>query len=69
MLSTRLASLRKAAGLTQTELAQRAGLSLGWVHKIERGERKGPLFATMVKLARALNVSLAEFALADDDAT
>lgn len=36
------ASLREAAGLTQQELAERAGLSTNGIGALERGERQRP---------------------------
>lgn len=38
----RLRRLREAAGLTQEELASRAGLSSDAVSRLERGQRKHP---------------------------
>jgi predicted ATPase/DNA-binding XRE family transcriptional regulator len=55
--STRLRGLRKDAGLTQQELAQRAGLSLNAVHALERGARKHPYPHTVRSLADALGLS------------
>ena len=52
----RLRSLRKAAGLTQEELAARAGLSPGAVGTLERGVRSRPYPHTVRALADALNV-------------
>jgi y4mF family transcriptional regulator len=37
-LSKRVAHMRKAAGLTQAELAQRAGVGLRFVRELERGK-------------------------------
>ena len=31
-------SMRLAAGLTQTQLAQKAGMNYRWIQKLERGE-------------------------------
>ena len=56
-LSERLRTLRKAAGLTQSKLAELADLSVIAVQKIEAGERFGNK-TTHKKLAVALNVSV-----------
>lgn len=56
----RLEALRKQAGITQYELARRAGLSKQAMSQLERGERD-PAWETVRKLARALEVSIAEF--------
>lgn len=58
---------RARAGLTQEELAERAGLSLDAVGLLERGERRRPQRETIRLLAVALSLSDAEraqFALA-----
>ncbi|MEU6058036.1 helix-turn-helix transcriptional regulator [Streptomyces sp. NPDC047097] len=44
--------------LTQTELAERAGVALGTVRKIERGERRSPSTAVLEALADALGVDV-----------
>ncbi len=56
----KLKSLREAAGLTQRQLAERAGLHLGAIFKIEQGGRE-PAWATVQALVRALGVSCEEF--------
>ncbi len=53
----RLRWLREAAGLTQEELASRAGLSSDAVSRLERGQRKHPYPHTVRALADALNLS------------
>lgn len=50
---------RRAAGLTQEELAERAGLSCRGINDLERGARRHPRRDTIVRLAEA-------FALTDD---
>lgn len=51
-----LKQLRRQAGLTQEILANRAGYSVGYISKLERGERS-PTPATAELLARALALS------------
>src|SRR3712207_3783386 len=53
----RLRRLREAAGLTQEELASRAGLSSDAVSRLERGQRKHPYPHTVRALADALSLS------------
>jgi predicted ATPase/DNA-binding XRE family transcriptional regulator len=53
----RLRELRRAAGLTQEELAARAGLSPAAVGTLERGVRSRPYPHTVRALADALNAS------------
>jgi transcriptional regulator with XRE-family HTH domain len=56
----RLRELRTAAGLSQSQLAEAAGMHLGGVTKLEQAERE-PTWATVLDLARALGVSCQEF--------
>jgi transcriptional regulator with XRE-family HTH domain len=51
--SARLAAERRRAGLTQVELAARAGYSCAHVARLERGERR-PTDSTTWRLAKAL---------------
>jgi DNA-binding XRE family transcriptional regulator len=53
-LAEKLARRRRAAGLSQAELARRAGLRAETVNRIERG-RNTPDFATVRKLVVAMN--------------
>jgi transcriptional regulator with XRE-family HTH domain len=54
---TRLRRLRKAAGLSQEELASRAGLSAKAISSLERGARKRPYPHTGRSLADALELA------------
>jgi predicted ATPase/class 3 adenylate cyclase len=51
---------RQAAGLTQSELAERAGLSVRGINDLERGVRRHPRRDTVALLATALGVAEAE---------
>ncbi len=53
-----LQEARKAAGLTQQELCQKAGLSYSTLAKIERGAIKAPSIFTIQSIAGALNTNL-----------
>ncbi len=53
----RLKRLREEAGLTQEELAKRAGLTAKGISALERGERKRPYPHTLRSLAEALHLS------------
>jgi transcriptional regulator with XRE-family HTH domain len=57
----RLRQLRDAAGLTQEGLARRIDMSTATVYKLERREID-PAWSTVVRLAKALGVSVAAFA-------
>ena len=56
----RLRQLREAAGLSQEELAHRAGLTPNAVGTLERGERRRPYPNTVRALAEALDLDDAE---------
>jgi transcriptional regulator with XRE-family HTH domain len=56
----RLRELRADAGLTQAELADRAGMHLRGLTKLEQGERE-PAWGTVLDLARALGVEVGAF--------
>jgi FMN phosphatase YigB (HAD superfamily) len=59
-LGRQLQKARQAAGLTQQELCQKAGLSYSTLAKIERGAIKAPSIFTIQHIAAALNTSLVE---------
>jgi transcriptional regulator with XRE-family HTH domain len=54
--------LRAAVGLTQQELAVKAGLSVSVVSQIEQGTNADPRLSTLAALARALGVNLDQLA-------
>jgi transcriptional regulator with XRE-family HTH domain len=56
----KLRLLRESAGLTQEELAARAGLTRNAVSALERGERRRPYPHTVRSLAEALDLSETE---------
>jgi len=49
---------RRAAGLTQEELANKCGLSMNTLHGYERGV--APTIGNLQRIAAALNVNLSE---------
>ena len=58
------ARLRKAAGLTQEQLAERSGFSQQYLSDLERG-KLNPTVVTLYELATALGVSHAELVRPD----
>jgi transcriptional regulator with XRE-family HTH domain len=56
----RLRALRLNLGLTQTELAERAGVSEFTITRLETGRGKRPHPSTRRKLAGALGVAIAD---------
>ncbi|MGQ9823673.1 MAG: helix-turn-helix domain-containing protein [Desulfotomaculales bacterium] len=59
-LGQRLKRLRKKQGLTITTLADKAGVSPGFLSQIEKGQTT-PLLDTLEKIAKCLNVHLSYF--------
>lgn len=62
-----LRTLRKGSKMSQYALSNATDLDRSYISLLERGLRS-PTLDTMVKLARALNVSLPEMAIAIDRA-
>lgn len=65
--AVRLKALREEAGLTQAELAARAGLHPMGYGKLEQGLRQ-PAWGSVLAIAEALGVSLDAFRPAPGDA-
>jgi transcriptional regulator with XRE-family HTH domain len=59
-LAARLRSKRDQAGLSQEELASRAGVSVATVSKIETGAVREPGYFTVVALMDVLNAASEE---------
>jgi transcriptional regulator with XRE-family HTH domain len=59
-------ALRAEAKLSQKALAERSGLSVSWISRLESGQHE-PTFGSMRRLARGLGVSLAKLAKEIDD--
>jgi transcriptional regulator with XRE-family HTH domain len=58
-LGQNIRELRKQQRMSQTELAQRAGVALMTISRLERGEHD-PHVRTLSQIARGLGVSLLE---------
>jgi transcriptional regulator with XRE-family HTH domain len=56
-LGERIAELRKANGLTQEQLAEKAGYSVEFISLVERG-LNAPSVAGLAKIAKALKVEV-----------
>jgi len=53
-----LAKLRKQKGWSQEKLAVESGVSYNTIIKLERGRIRNPKIETVIKLAKALRVSI-----------
>lgn len=58
-LGKRIQQFRNSKGLTLEELAQKAGLTRGYLSKIERS-KKAPPVSTLINIAKALRISISE---------
>jgi transcriptional regulator with XRE-family HTH domain len=52
--------LREREDMTQEQLAQKAGVTQGYIAQLEGGLRRNPSLPTLKKLARALGVPVTE---------
>lgn len=59
-IATNLTRLRLSRGWSQARLASEAGLPRQTLQRIERGKRLDPQISTVLALARALGVSVAD---------
>ena len=62
-LATRLRALREQHGLTQEQLAARAGISVATVRNIERATVVEPSLFTVLEMVRVLGVTIEEVAI------
>ena len=56
-IAMRIKALRAKKDITQAELAERAGISHGYLARLETG-RQDPTITTLEKLAKALKVPI-----------
>lgn len=66
VLGVALRRLREDRGLSQEAVAQRAGISLNTYSRIERGT-VAPAWLSVTKIAKALDIGLAELGAAIDE--
>ena len=59
-LKEKLREARRRAALTQGELAEKAGVGINTIVRIETGEIEEPRVSTLRKLARALGTTPAQ---------
>ena len=65
-MGIKIREARKAVGMSQKELAIRAGLSRQTLSAIENNEQKKPTVRTLEKIAEALGVTIDRIFFADD---
>jgi len=57
-LGFKIYTLRQKSGLTQTELAEKAQISVKYLQNLEGRNPKNPSFDVLVRIAKALNTEL-----------
>ena len=65
-LGSRMKSVRQSCGLTLEAAAQRSGLALSTIHKIENG-RVSPSYENLVRIARAYDIGMERLFWTDQD--
>lgn len=60
MLAQNLKIFRRQFNLSQEELARKAGITYSTMIKIESGLNKNPTLQTLIKLSKALNLTIDE---------
>ena len=58
---TKFEILRRGAGLTTTQLAEKAGVTRQTIYRIEKGEIGNVSVQTLVKCAEAIGCSIVDF--------
>lgn len=66
-LGSRMKAVRQACGLTLEAAAQRTGLALSTIHKIENG-RVSPSYENLVRIARAYDIGMERLFSSDHEA-
>lgn len=61
-----LREMRLKRKMTQQELSVRSGIAQGVISDIESGSTQNPRFDTVIKLAKALDCSVADFLNAEE---
>ncbi|WP_429065842.1 helix-turn-helix domain-containing protein [Aeromonas veronii] len=65
-ISDNIKRIRNEAGLSQQELADRAGISKSQIWRLEKGEQKNPTLETLIPISTALGVSLDEIVFGEE---
>lgn len=60
-LSDRLIAARKGAGMTQTEAAEKSGVSRATIQNAEAGKYEMPTLTTLARLSKAYRVEVTSF--------
>lgn len=60
MYQNRMRKIRKEKGITLTEIANKTGISIGYLSHLEKGTRKNPSIEMMDKISKYLDKSVSD---------
>lgn len=60
MYQNRMREIRKEKGITLTEIANKTGISIGYLSHLEKGTRKNPSIEMMDKISKYLDKSVSD---------
>lgn len=60
MYQNRMKEIRKEKGITLTEIANKTGISIGYLSHLEKGTRKNPSVEMMDKISKCLDKSVSD---------
>ncbi len=60
MYKNKIREYRQKKGLSMKELAERSEISIGYLSHLENGSRKNPSTEVMERIAKALEISIAQ---------
>lgn len=60
MVGSKITEIRKLKGLSLSKLAEKAGISKGYLHGIENGGKDNPSTEILEKIATALEVNVSD---------
>jgi len=65
-MGCKLQEFRERKGMTQSQLAEKSGVSRGTISAMENGTMRAAMSSTLIKLARALGATVEQIFFADD---
>lgn len=65
MYNNKLRKYRKEKGLTQKDIAEKCGVSIGYMSHLEKGTRVNPSTEVMEKIAQVLGKTIPEIFFAE----
>lgn len=66
MYQNRMKEIRKEKGITLTEIANKTGISIGYLSHLEKGTRKNPSIEMMDKISKYLEKSVTDVFFTDE---